>query len=161
MTPYELEVALQAEQSWTGRYILDFEQLLADAPEQSSVPGCDLHRFNDESLKTRQGTDDDDDDSDQPVFSLVSGTYRQAKRFGSGKGRPYRGEPQEDSSTLVLRNQDNTVAQVAADSAAGQFLQQRTYKGLEIRLGEDTPSILEQGRSGIARGYQGDLEHQV
>ena len=30
MTPYELEVALQAEQSWTGRYVLDFEILLTD-----------------------------------------------------------------------------------------------------------------------------------
>jgi len=30
VTPYELEVALQAEQSWTGRYVLDFEKLLAE-----------------------------------------------------------------------------------------------------------------------------------
>jgi diphthamide biosynthesis protein 2 len=32
----------------------------------------------------------------------------------------------------------------------------RTYQGLEVRLGEDEPSVLEQGRSGIARGYQTD-----
>lgn len=31
VTPFELEVALQAEQSWTGRYVLNFEQLIADA----------------------------------------------------------------------------------------------------------------------------------
>lgn len=42
----------------------------------------------------------------------------------------------------------------------GQFLQQRTYQGLDMRLGEDSPSVLEQGRSGIARGYQDDREHQ-
>lgn len=30
MTPYELEVALRTEQSWTGQYVLDFEKLLAD-----------------------------------------------------------------------------------------------------------------------------------
>jgi diphthamide biosynthesis protein 2 len=30
VTPYELEIALQAEQSWTGRYVLDFEKLLAE-----------------------------------------------------------------------------------------------------------------------------------
>lgn len=39
---------------------------------------------------------------------------------------------------------------------SGQFLQTRTYQGLEARVGEDTPSVLEQGRSGIARGYQDD-----
>jgi hypothetical protein len=33
VTPYELEVAMQAEQSWTGRYVLDFGRLLADATE--------------------------------------------------------------------------------------------------------------------------------
>jgi hypothetical protein len=29
ITPYELEVALMAEQSWTGRYVLKFESLLS------------------------------------------------------------------------------------------------------------------------------------
>lgn len=33
VTPYELEVAMQVEQSWTGRYVLDFGRLLADATE--------------------------------------------------------------------------------------------------------------------------------
>jgi diphthamide biosynthesis protein 2 len=156
VTPYELEIALQAEQSWTGRYVLDFERLLADASEKLSNP-CDLHHPNDESLETEQETDED---SDQPVFSLISGTYRQAKRYGNGKEQNHGVTPQDGSSTVVLRNQNNTVAQVATDSAAGQFLQQRTYKGLELRLGEDAPSVLEQGRRGIARGYQDDLEHQ-
>jgi diphthamide biosynthesis protein 2 len=30
VTPYELEVAFQPEQSWTGRYVLDFGKLLMD-----------------------------------------------------------------------------------------------------------------------------------
>ena len=36
------------------------------------------------------------------------------------------------------------------------FLQTRTFKGLEQRLGEDAPSVMEEGRSGIARGYGDD-----
>jgi len=48
----------------------------------------------------------------------------------------------------------------ATCACTGQFLQQRTYQGLELRLGEDGPSVLEQGRSGIARGYQDDRSHQ-
>lgn len=30
ITPYELEVALQAEGTWDGRYVLDFGRLLAE-----------------------------------------------------------------------------------------------------------------------------------
>ena len=36
------------------------------------------------------------------------------------------------------------------------YLQSRSFRGLETRVGEDAPSILEQGRSGIARGYMDD-----
>ena len=36
------------------------------------------------------------------------------------------------------------------------YLQSRSFRGLETRVGEDAPSILEQGRSGIARGYVDD-----
>lgn len=39
---------------------------------------------------------------------------------------------------------------------AAQFLHTRGYQGLEMRLGEDKPSVLEEGRSGIAREYGGD-----
>ena len=31
VTPFELQIALQAEPDWTGRYVLDFEQLLAES----------------------------------------------------------------------------------------------------------------------------------
>lgn len=33
VTPYELEVALQPTQTWTGRYVLDFGQLLREHKE--------------------------------------------------------------------------------------------------------------------------------
>lgn len=32
MTPYELEIALQIEPNWTGRYELDFNLLLTSSP---------------------------------------------------------------------------------------------------------------------------------
>ena len=83
-----------------------------------------------------------------------------------------------DSSSpnaMVLRNQDGTMT-VLQESAAGAccgaqskfalspymycltalYLQSRSFQGLEARIGEDGPSILEQGRSGIARGYADD-----
>ena len=36
------------------------------------------------------------------------------------------------------------------------FLHSRSYQGLEAKIGEDSPAVLEQGRSGIARGYSDD-----
>jgi hypothetical protein len=36
VTPYELEIALQVEQSWTGRYVLNFEQILAESGQKST-----------------------------------------------------------------------------------------------------------------------------
>ena len=58
------------------------------------------------------------------------------------------------SSAIVVRNRDGTLAKLSESSAAGQFLQSRSYRGLDARVGVDAPSVLEQGRSGIAKGYQ-------
>ena len=80
----------------------------------------------------------------------------------------------ENSQALTTRTHDGTVA-VLGTSAAGiiynrmfllrslisilaSFLHSRTYQGLDPRLGQDSPGILEQGRSGIARGYIDDRD---
>jgi diphthamide biosynthesis protein 2 len=59
-------------------------------------------------------------------------------------------------SAVALRNQDGPLARLSESSAAGQFLQTRTYQGLDASIGMAGPSVLEQGRSGIARGYHDD-----
>ncbi|TFK51534.1 hypothetical protein OE88DRAFT_1659597 [Heliocybe sulcata] len=139
VTPFELEIALRARESWTGRYVLDFEKLLAEAPET----GADAEASSGE-------------DPDQPHFSLITGKYRTARSFGGAGPDPSAQSIEADGpSAVILRNQDNTVATLA-DSAAAEFLQSRAFRGLETRLGEDAPSVLEQGRSGIARGYKND-----
>ncbi|KAI0683843.1 putative diphthamide synthesis protein-domain-containing protein [Cytidiella melzeri] len=139
ITPFELEIALQAEPRWTGQYELEFSKLAVD------------------EVTTQNGTPEhaSDEDDDRPIFSLVTGKYRQAKRYGASVEDNEAQQSGENTSTIVLRSQDNTLT-VMPDSAAAQFLQSRTYRGLETRLGEDAPSVLEQGRSGIARGYQDD-----
>ncbi|KAF8804169.1 diphthamide biosynthesis protein [Phlegmacium glaucopus] len=153
ITPYELEIALGAGRGWTGEYILDFEKVLGDSME----PDVCVDEV-DERSGSGNGDDNEDgeDDSERPVFSLVTGTYRHPKRYGRGDHQPQIGGTSDSQSTVILRNQDSAVAQL--DSAAGQFLQQRTYQGLDMRIGQDAPSVLEQGRSGIARGYQDDID---
>lgn len=48
------------------------------------------------------------------------------------------------------------LARLNLSPITGEFLQSRTFRGLETRAGLDPPSILQQGRSGIARGYGDD-----
>ncbi|EKM51131.1 uncharacterized protein PHACADRAFT_177826 [Phanerochaete carnosa HHB-10118-sp] len=139
ITPYELEVALQPEPLWTGQYVLDFEKLALGEADRSDAERPEVS----------------DEDVDRPMFSLVTGTYRQAKRYGGPHPEGPDGNDEDSPLALVLRNQENALS-VLSGSAASQFLQSRTYRGLETRVGEDAPSVLEQGRSGIARGYQTD-----
>ncbi|KAI9439278.1 diphthamide biosynthesis protein [Lactarius indigo] len=135
VTPFELQLALQPSPTWTGEYMLDFDRVLAREPSKRS-----------------SDDEDEDGDPDRPVFSLITGKYRHAKRYGEDDPTPAQ---ETTSSALILRDQDGTVTTLR-DSAAGEFLQSRTFRGLETRAGLDPPSILEQGRSGIARGYGDD-----
>ncbi|CAE6416668.1 unnamed protein product [Rhizoctonia solani] len=140
VTPFELEIALGADRSWTGEYVLDFDQIL-------SRQGTDEDALNDQ---------DSDDDPDRPSFSLVTGTYRHAKRYVDPKG--INGEGASSGSYAVaVRNNEGALSQVVA-TAGSEFLHSRSFQGLEQRLGQDEPAILEQGRSGIAKGYQ-DVDH--
>ena len=42
VTPFELEVALRPTQEWTGRYVLDFGELLKDQPKEEKEEGGGL-----------------------------------------------------------------------------------------------------------------------
>jgi diphthamide biosynthesis protein 2 len=65
VTPFELQLALQPSPTWTGEYVLDFDQVLAREPRQHP-----------------RDEGDEGGDLDRPVFSLVTGKYRHAKRYG-------------------------------------------------------------------------------
>lgn len=101
---------MQAEQSWTGKYVLDFGRLLADAKSSEDAPG-DSHEEN-----------GDENDPDQPVFSFTTGRFRHAKQYGSvnPSDEEHAQTLEGGVSALVLRNQDDQVARI--DSAAGRFL---------------------------------------
>lgn len=54
-----------------------------------------------------------------------------------------------------MRDSDGALIKLP-DSAAGEFLEGRVYRGLEPRFGEDAPGVLEQGRTGRAAEYDDD-----
>jgi diphthamide biosynthesis protein 2 len=72
---------------------------------------------------------------------------------------------------LTLRNNEFTLAKLESagsksfflhqansgpiiNSHSGAYLSSREFKGLEARYGMDEPAVLEEGRGGIARGYE-------
>ncbi|KAF7986831.1 hypothetical protein HWV62_12530 [Athelia sp. TMB] len=145
ITPFELELALAPTPKWTGRYVLDLDTVLKEGEADAKA--------------TKSSTDNDGEsgsDDERPVFSALTGTYRQPKLFSPPAKSIASTDP--SSTDVILRNQDTAVT--AAGSAAADFLASRTYQGLEQRTGMDSPSLLEQGRSGIARGYK-DVDHHI
>ncbi|PVG00331.1 diphthamide biosynthesis protein [Serendipita vermifera] len=136
VTPFELEMALGVISPWDGRYNLEFDKVLEEAHAET---------------KGKDGSQED-----EPEFSLITGKYRQVKRYGELGDTEINGIAGEEGA-MVIRNQDGTVARVV-DTAASEFMRNRTWRGLEQRTGQDEPSLLEQGKSGIARSYR-EVDH--
>jgi diphthamide biosynthesis protein 2 len=133
VTPYELMLAFGKNLYWNPSfYQLDFGKVLNQVEES-------LELMKDED----QGSSDE-----EPHFSLITGGYGLNKHFVSSARKEEEGQ---DSEALVKR-WDGTVSQYSATSAAAQFLNQRSFQGLEQDLGSAVAE-LEIGRAGVAKGY--------
>ena len=163
-------MALGVVPAWSGRYILDFEQVIAEVRDSAT-------RGDGETI---EGEAEEDDGGDEPHFSLITGKLVTSKRYGDGggMGEENRAGKEGAGGVLVPRNQERTVGNLIGSAAGehvaghpdfsswiieiglglihpGEFLQTRSWQGLEQRVGMDEPSVLEQGRDGIAKGYRG------
>ncbi|GFS30004.1 2-(3-amino-3-carboxypropyl)histidine synthase subunit 2 [Trichonephila inaurata madagascariensis] len=124
ITPYELEIALNQAREWIGDYIADFSELLPGAANY--VPLI-------------QNTKIEND------VSLVTGKIRHIGLLTAN-------DMEEDSCSLVSRD-EMTISNFHS-KAAGEFLAQRSWQGLEQCLGETPISEVEQGQKGIASKYE-------
>ncbi|KZW01803.1 diphthamide biosynthesis protein [Exidia glandulosa HHB12029] len=126
VTPFELLLALApGEPVWTGDYELDFSRLLAMPVAKP----------------------DDDREEDEPQYDFITGKLRNVRCFDGASS-----SVDTDAQAVVSRNAETALATGVYGVGAG-FIHDRGFKGLEVNAGKDEPSILEQGRSGIARGY--------
>ncbi|ORX37454.1 peptidyl-diphthamide biosynthesis [Kockovaella imperatae] len=143
ITPWELLLSLQGpEGQWEpSKWTLDIASVLKFAEEQG-------HGRGDESQLPGENGSNDQTDPDDPQFDLVTGTLRTRKVFGRSRDET----PTDEMDALTLRNQSSTL--IKLESAGSRYLSSRQFKGLEARVGMDEPASLEQGRSGIARGYE-------
>lgn len=140
VTPLELEMALGGRQ-WDGSYSTDFRDLstlLAEAGDEEGGTG--------KVRLTRGEGEEEEDEEDEPYFSLVTGGFRQ--RGGAGR-----------ADKTVDRGPGGGVL-IAYESAAGDFLQGRSYRGLghddeEEGGGGQGPVQITEGLKGIASDYGG------
>ncbi|KAF8945548.1 Diphthamide biosynthesis protein 2 [Haplosporangium gracile] len=156
VTPYELEIALSKSREWTGDYVTNFQELLPD-DDKIGVDKIKISQSQLDAASDREdenGSDVDSDDDDRPHFSLVTGQFKQNKKYTSNKEDSKELSALiEGSKDLTLRDKNTSVATLMS-SASGEYLQSRQFKGLEVKLGETPVELATEGRAGIARGYK-------
>jgi len=141
ITPFELKMAL-GNQDWTGYYETDITTVKNQVDQVIS----DKNRTTSRNL--HDNNNDNGDDDDEPHFSLITGTYKMSKKMGSSSTMNH--SINSSMSQLSLRrDSDMTLIK----SPAAQFLSEREWKGLEVRMGETEVVKAKEGRHGNAKGY--------
>ncbi|TPX45357.1 hypothetical protein SeLEV6574_g03908 [Synchytrium endobioticum] len=153
VTPFELELALNGQDGeWVGRdmaYVTDLDKMRIKLEASLNICGSSGGSIGCTGMDS--GNEDDD-----PHFSLVTGKYKQVKKY-TVSNHSDGIEHVSSGSTVVVRNQDTALTVDAGNSAALDFLHQRTYQGLDARIRQTEVSTVRiEGRSGIARGYAGE-----
>lgn len=138
VTPLELQLAFEqsAACAWNADYTTDFEEVLRRKALLSAAPPAAASADDDRSAH----------------FSLATGRIV-ARQGASGIAAP---AADADQLQLTQSSGGGALVQAFASSVAVQHLQKSTFRGLEPRLGEDAPSAIVEGRSGIASAYQGE-----
>lgn len=160
LTPFELSLALTSDDRrvWTGAWRSDFDQILDE--QRQDVEDEQQEEENDESTEAENF--DSDEESAPPEFDLRTGRYVVQARPVSTRIKPTaQGKRNKDSMALTKRANGDVLAVNGVASPAAAFLNdKRTWKGLgsdfEVKYDEDDQegALIEEGRTGVARGYR-------
>ena len=134
VTPFEILTAFKGRE-WTGKYVLDLDSVLGDI-DQGEI---------------EEGDGADDDDDEEPHFSLLTGGLV-SSRAHSQRSKDEDEERDAGQGVVMVRDSNGALTRVM-ESAGGQHIASRSWRGLEPRLGMDDAAPLELGRAGIAKGY--------
>ena len=161
ITPFELEVSLKGDEEriWTGVWSSDYQHVLDARGKSSGGEQTNRTSAQTGSDEEDQGDYDSEPESQPPEFDLRTGRY-------VSHSRPMQSAPQtthkslarpHQSSALTKRAPGDVMAVGGEHSPGAEFLQnKRSWKGLgsdfEVAY-EQTNTLIEEGRSGIARGY--------
>lgn len=132
MTPFELEIALNASRQWGPSYTTDYADIL---------PGGDLYVEQTEHDKTSYDV------------SLATGKIR---KLGIQDG------PNRTDEMAVAAKVNTVAVPSLHVGGAGEYLMRRTWQGLEPQFGKTPAATIAVGKRGIAAGYigEGDMEQE-
>ncbi|KAK6201541.1 Diphthamide biosynthesis protein 2 [Scheffersomyces amazonensis] len=163
VTPYELLLALSDELTWTGKWITDFNSILRNLSNEEE----------EEEEKEEEPRNNEQQEEDKPpVFDPVTGTFvstsqplRQINHL-SITAEEEQEEDSTNSSNSLVKKFSATIAIKNTVSTSAVHLQNRHWTGLGSDFntedgegeedGNEQGAILEEGRGGIARGYDYD-----
>ncbi|KAI5857392.1 diphthamide biosynthesis protein [Durotheca rogersii] len=174
VTPFELGLALEGEESrvWTGEWwggIEGVNSLLPTGTGTDSVPrqgevGNEGEALGPAVEEVEGGVDDEE--SEPPEFDLRTGKLvshsrpmrlavrsipRSVGELGSASIDPDQKTP---SSAVIKRTTGDVVLVNGIASPGAEFLRsQRTWRGLGTDFDDEESTVIEEGLSGIARGY--------
>lgn len=175
ITPYELELALQADADrvWTGEWRSDYQSLLDDTAKSHNDE--QPREADAESITNGHGDDRDeeetfsDSETAPPEFDLRTGRYvsvtstrpmRSPHTVATGTRGTIDGG--RDSQALAKRANGDVATIAGVVSPGAEFLKSnRTWNGLgsdftmeyEDNIAGERGGAIVEGRSGIARGY--------
>lgn len=168
LTPFELEVALMPDEervwglSWWGG--IESVKAVEDKPERTGSDKADDNVTGDSGVEV----DVDEDEDDVPVFDLRTGKLvsnarpmRVAARAARVAKENTRNENTEkdpvtakQSDALAVRAKSELATINGVFSPGAEYLRsQRTWQGLGTDFEEEKSATIEEGRSGVARGY--------
>jgi diphthamide biosynthesis protein 2 len=167
ITPFELELALQrdSDRVWTGDWRSDFQTILdQDKPTSTDTAALNNSGEKLEELQGLGGQEDVEDSEEDapPEFDLRTGRYIQHSRPMRRQQKQSTNDANGTVSQSLVKRDKGDIAVIGNEVSPGaQFLNtKRTWNGLgsdfEIAYeesGKETGAAIEEGRSGIARGY--------
>jgi len=167
VTPFELGLALEsdAERVWSGEWRGDFGGVLRDAVGKDGTNGYvggkngALEGEGDEErMKEVERDEDSEEESAPPEFDLRTGRYVSHSRpmRTTTSSNPATSSTSTASKVLTRRPKQELATVNGAVSPGAEFLRsQRTWTGLgsDFENGDEKEGMIEEGRSGVARGY--------
>lgn len=147
ITPYELLLALSDEVTWTGKWVTDFNMILDD-----------MNQNGEEEEKEKE---DDDYSDEEPEFDPVTGRYvSTARPLRKLEHLRISSEPEVSDETALVKKLSTAIAIKNTVSTSAAHLQTRHWTGLGSDWQEDSDvgAMVEEGGSGVARGYDYDRE---
>lgn len=167
VTPFEMEVALMSEEEriWGEEWWGGIEKLKQEVDSAKGTDKSHLKREEDASIEAVGGDGVEGEESLPPQFDLRTGklishsrpmqlTVRSSSTNNDDNGTESGGANGAQSNAVTKRVAGELASINGVASPGADFLRsKRTWQGLGTDFDQEASTLIEEGRSGVARGY--------